>query len=159
MSSEDASVAPTWARYDSGEHGFSLARPDDWVEAEDLLGTAVAFVAPEIVPEGFLANFNILVIEGEAVPDDDLPGLTAGELAASLVDVMIIEQELTELADRPAAHVLASHRENQWALTLEQWVVALGDRRLVLSATSDTADYAAMADTFEAIADSLELDG
>lgn len=140
---------------------LAFAYPDDWIELEGMLGSLVACIAPadDSDPRAFRANFNVVVQSPES-PEyaEELQAQHGAGLDAALDDVRIIDAGLTTVAELAASRALVTYSLDGDDLTLEQWLVPVGRRTLVLSATATNLDYARFAADFHDIVGSVDLD-
>ncbi len=137
----------------------SIVPPDGWETAEGLVGTLVAFVAPDEDPGFFRPNFNVLVeTESEVVAPGDLVERHAAGAIERLEFARLIDAGACEVGERPASRVLLTYSSDGDDLTLEQWIVPFGRKTLVLSATSATLDYASTFEVFQDIIGSVDFD-
>jgi hypothetical protein len=66
---------------------------------------------------------------------------------------LLIDRERVQLDGRPALRRLAHHeRDENGAITMEQWTLVADQQGLTLTASAGTLEYDALAPTFGAIA-------
>lgn len=132
--------------------------PDGWEEAEGLLGSDIAFLAPPEENGAFRANVNLV-----AHPVDERVGIEAVaaahavELLEALPVARILDASIVSLGGHSASRVLVTYTDNAWDLTLEQWVLPLPTQNLVISATCENVAYAATALVFDEMAESVSV--
>lgn len=147
--------------YVEGAVEIAVAAPSDWEQLDGVMGLLVAFVAPAEREEGFRPNFNIVLqsVEGPgaAVAPEQFNEAHAAELGEALEQARIVDASLTTVGGLPASRALILYCQNAFDLTLEQWIIRLPGRNLVLSATCENIDYAALAPVFDETVQSLSL--
>lgn len=145
-----------WRASTAGQVLFSLEYPEHWEEAEDVMGAAAVFIAPD-TGESFRPNLNLIVQDARNDRIESIAAAHATELANALVDTHVLDATEASIDGRPASHVLIAHRNGDDELTLEQWIVLVGNREFILSATAPTGDYPELVDVFAEMVGSVSL--
>jgi hypothetical protein len=143
--------------YRHPELGFELELPEELDLREDVPGMALIAVEPEAEPSsGFRANL-VVTVEPVAA-GTTLGGYTDAALRAQadlLASHYVIDRETTAVRGGAAVRTLAHHAHAGHAVTAEQWRTIAGTLAYTVTASCATLDYAAVADGFRDVAESL----
>ena len=139
--------------------GFALDLPPG-MEIHDT-GPDVALIAREAegaAPSSFRANLTVVVerLHAGTTLDQYVDG-SLREQTRTLGLWLLIDEEETTLAGRPASRTLGHHVFGEYGIALEQWRLVDGERGWVVGASCDVLDYPVVADVATACAESLEL--
>lgn len=144
--------------------GLKLRCPRTWAVLEDVAGAALVLVPTAGVHAGqtFSATLSVLVAPGGAQDDEARTGLYLAafdQVGQALDDAVLLDASDTVISGHPAKRLLATYVADRRGLTLDQWLVPRREDHLVITGTSRNAEYAGLADAFEAIAASIEETG
>jgi hypothetical protein len=153
---DGVSTDDEWHQIEAG--GMRLQAPSRWTTAFDVLGALVAVRADRASLDGFHAN--VTVVEQEWSVEDLEALLTAqrGEIE-TLCDALILDATTGDVGGRASTRLLATHRSDDYELTLEQVMVPVDSAVVTISATAATSEYAAVAEIFDAIIATVGVDG
>lgn len=149
MSQSDA-----WTTSEAG--GVALRHPAEWPLAATDEHTLLTVRSPSQSPEGFFANVNAVQREATTADAAELLDQQVAELS-QLEEVEILSQGIGQLGTRTATHLVCAIHARELELTLEQWMVPLGETAITISVTAASSNYDDESDTLTAIAKSLEL--
>lgn len=147
------------AEYGDGETQLSIAYPERWDETEGLLGTLVALLAPVDDPRDFRANVNVVIDTPDSPTSvEEVAQQHGSALVAALDEARLLDTATVVVGGRDASRVLITYPLDGEDLTLEQWIVPLGRRNVVVSATSSNTEYPALTVDFQDIIASVSFD-
>ncbi len=130
--------------------------PPGW---EEVIATPddVRFVAtdePRAVQPSFTATIRR---EPKFTRIHDLRKRHASEFLAALDSPRLIDESTTEVDERPASRVLVAAVEDGNDLTVHQWVVPVGSRSVVVTATALAPDFPSQFVTFQDLLESVAI--
>lgn len=162
MSPPDAEAdvpAATRTRYRVDSAGLQLSTPADWSTRIGADGRVALFMPPHAPDAPFESNLTVVTNVREIGEEPEADLVTEQALAlAALDDALLLDSEPTLVGGRPAARALVAYDNDEYELTLEQWVLATADTIILISATAPTFDYAYDADLYGDIVASVVFD-
>lgn len=150
------SARDDWQQIDAGP--LLLTVPTAWTAMFHVLGAVAVFRCDGASRDGFHAT--VTVIEQESSLSDPAELLEAQQQEIGLLtDALVLDASHHEIGGRPATRLLATHRSDDFELTLDQIMLSVDGSILTVSATVATSEYAAVADILAEILGSMAVDG
>ena len=139
------------------DDGYTVRRPMSW-EVHEEEGDLV-FLAPD-TGGPLRARLTVNRERLDHVPAlDDVTAARLRELPAALAEFQLLDLEQLTLGSRPAHRVLATCRDADLSVTLEQWWSVDGASVITLTGVVATMEYDDLADVLAGMAASFETTG
>lgn len=131
------------ASYTDSKYGFQLSYPAGWTVQPDVMGAAVAVLAPPV--NNFSRNVNVVVIGGVPAGTtlDSVYSQNVATLRKLMTDFKVLAERRLTVDGQPARELVYTGRQGQYSLRQKQRYVLHGGKLYVLTATGLKGDAAA----------------
>jgi hypothetical protein len=151
-----------WGRRTLAGLGLTVAVPPGWVLAPVPTERAVHLVAPPRGAERFRPTLTLHARPRDPAEATDLDRFAEVQLRTSwavLDDLVVVDAVRCELAGHEARRVRLHHAIGAQSLTADQWLLQPGERVVVVTATSATAEVADRSELLDRMAAGIEILG
>jgi hypothetical protein len=143
----------------SKEGDYSIQIPEHWEYMKEQMGADIIAVAPQIDPKDlFRENLNIISAKFDIpISKEEYYSLNLKSLNNLLTDFDLEESKEIQIGGVDARKLVFTHRVGVVNVRVEQYLVLVDQKAIVISFTSDTLEYPKIKDQFARIASSFKV--